>query len=111
MYIISFIFIMTQLVHYLYCSIYAEIGEYDPAETTKDQKKEKERVREKERKKSKTPGDYFEKPGTDDREVRLQELKFDKTLQDFRMFHSSFDPIFVKFFINVLSFLLSTEEV
>ena len=52
-------------------SIFGEIGEYDPTESTKAyEKREKARERDGERKRSKASGGYFAKSNTGEEEVR-----------------------------------------
>lgn len=65
----------------LFCSIFGDVGDYDPTETTKEYGKKsrtKEREREKERKKSRSSSSYFNKTadGEDDVSIKLhQDIK------------------------------------
>lgn len=62
----------------LFCSIFGDVGDYDPTETTKEYGKKsrtKEKEREKERKKSRSSSSYFNKSadGEDDVSIKLHQ--------------------------------------
>lgn len=61
-----------------FCSIFGDVGDYDPTETTKEYGKKsrtKEKEREKERKKSRSSSSYFNKSadGEDDVSIKLHQ--------------------------------------
>lgn len=64
--------LQAEIFCFWFCSIFGDIGEYDPTETTKEYEKkakQKEKERERDKKKSRNSSSYFDKTAGVDDEV------------------------------------------